>query len=283
MVGLAAVLLPSVGLALGQSSAIRHPVAPPSLVWSDEFNGPAQSQPDPANWNYDTGNSGFGNQELETYCSWGSNAAPCSAAAPSAYVGGDGYLHIVARAVGGKGVYTSARLKTQGLKSFKYGRIEARIQIPEGQGIWPAFWMLGDDISTVHWPACGEIDIMENIGKEPSINHGSLHMAGGDLTAKYALPAGGKLGSGFHIYGILWEPGKIQFYLDTPANTYATFAPADLSATAHWPFDSGKFFVILNVAVGGNWPGSPDLSSTFPQEMLVDYVRVYRESGSVSK
>ena len=172
--------------ALAQTSNLRHPVSPAALVWSDEFNGPAQSQPDPNNWTYDVGASGWGNSELETYCAWASNTTPCTAANPSAYVGGDGYLHIVARALG-NGVYTSARLKTQGLKSFQYGRIEARIKIPEGQGIWPAFWMLGDNIATVDWPACGEIDIMENIGKEPSINHGSLHMTGGDLTEKYAL------------------------------------------------------------------------------------------------
>ena len=196
-------LLPCVALA--QAFSLRHPVSPAALVWSDEFNGPARSQPNPANWTYDIGNNGWGNQELETYCAWASNAAPCNATTPNAYIGGDGYLHIVARDLG-KGVYTSARLKTQGLQSFKYGRIEARIKIPEGQGIWPAFWMLGDNITTVDWPACGEIDIMENIGKEPSIYHGSLHMIGSDLTQKYTLPSGEKLASAFHIYGMTWTP-----------------------------------------------------------------------------
>ena len=192
-------------------------------------------------------------------------------------MGGDGYLHIVARDLG-KGAYTSARLKTQGLQSFKYGRIEARIKMPEGQGIWPAFWMLGDNITTVDWPACGEIDIMENIGKEPSIYHGSLHMIGSDLTQKYTLPSGEKLASAFHIYGMTWTPEIIQFYIDTPTSIYATFTSADLPKTAHWPFDGGKFFFILNVAVGGNWPDNPDATITFPQEMLVDYVRVYDQS-----
>jgi beta-glucanase (GH16 family) len=265
------------GSAQAQTSNLNPPPKPPPLIWSDEFNGPAKSQPDPANWTYDVGNNGWGNQELETYCAWASNTPPCSVADPSAYVGGDGYLHIIARDLG-KGVYTSTRLKTQGLKSFQYGRIEARIKIPEGQGIWPAFWMLGDNITTVDWPACGEIDIMENIGKEPSIDHSSLHMTGGDLTEKYTLPNGEKLASGFHIYGMIWTPGKFQFYLDTPTNIFATFTSADLPKTAHWPFDSGKFFFVLNVAVGGNWPGSPDATISFPQEMLVDYVRVYGQS-----
>jgi beta-glucanase (GH16 family) len=270
--------------ALAQASNLRHlqPLHPAPPVWSDEFNGPAKSQPDPANWTYDTGNSGFGNAELETYCAWASNITPCNAASPSAFVGGDGYLHIVARDLG-KGVYTSARLKTQGLQSFQYGRIEARIKIPEGQGIWPAFWMLGDNITTVGWPASGEIDIMENIGKEPSIYHSSLHMTGGDLTEKYTQPTGEKLASGFHIYGMTWSPKRIDFYIDTPNNPYATFTPTTLPAAAKWPFDGGKFFFILNVAVGGNWPGSPDATISFPQEMLVDFVRVYREPAPSSR
>ncbi len=262
--------------ALSQVSNPHQAVAPEKLVWSDEFNGPAKSQPDPTNWTYDVGANGWGNQELETYCAWASNTSPCSAANPSSFVGGDGYLHIVARDLG-KGVFTSARFKTQGLQSFLYGRIEARIKIPEGQGIWPAFWMLGDNITTVEWPACGEIDIMENIGKEPSINHSSLHMTGGDLTEKVTLPNGEKLASGFHTYGMIWTPARVLFYFDTPTNIYATFTPADLPKTAHWPFDSGKFFFLLNVAVGGGWPGSPDATTKFPQEMLVDYVRVYSE------
>jgi beta-glucanase (GH16 family) len=260
--------------ALAQTSNLRHPVSPPTLVWSDEFNGPAQSQPDPANWTYDAGNNGWGNQELENYCAWAANASPCNAATPNAYIGGDGYLHIVARDHG-KGVYTSARLKTQGLKSFQYGRIEARIKIPEGQGIWPAFWMLANNISAVPWPASGEIDIMENIGKEPDIYHSSLHMTGGDRTETYKHPNGEELASAFHTYGIIWSPKRIDFYIDTPGNPYATFNPASLPATAKWPFDDGTFFVILNVAVGGSWPGNPDATSTYPQEMLVDFVRVY--------
>ena len=268
--------------ALAQTSNLRHPVSPAALVWSDEFNGPAQGQPDPANWTYDVGASGWGNSELETYCAWASNTAPCSAANPSAYVGGDGYLHIVARDLG-KGVYTSARLKTQGLKGFEYGRIEARIKIPEGQGIWPAFWMLGDNIATVDWPACGEIDIMENIGKKPATVYGSIHSPGGDLTRSFSLPSDQKLASAFHTYGIIWSPKLIQFYIDSPTNIYAAYTPADFPKTAVWPFDDGKFFIILNLAVGGKWPGNPDASTIFPQEMLVDYVRVYSQPKDAAR
>ena len=257
-----------------QISNLRRRVQPDTLVWSDEFNGPADGQPDPANWTYDTGAGGFGNDELETYCAWASNAAPCSAAHPNAYVGGDGSLHIVARAAG-NGVYTSARLKTAGLKSFQYGRIEARIRIPQGQGIWPAFWMLGDDIARVNWPACGEFDIMENVGKTPSVVYGSIHVPGANLTRSFPLPGGHILASEFHRYGMIWTPGKASFYIDSPANTYATYSKAELPAGAAWPFDGRKAFVLLNVAVGGRWPGNPDATTKFPQEMLVDYVRVY--------
>jgi beta-glucanase (GH16 family) len=122
---------------------------------------------------------------------------------------------------------------------------------------------------------------MEVIGKEPSVVHGSMHMTKGDLTKSFTLPNGQKLASDFHVYGILWSPKQLRFYLDDPANIYATFTSADLPKTAHWPFDTGKFFIILNVAIGGKWPGSPDATTSFPQEMLVDYVRVYSQSSTV--
>ena len=250
------------------------------LVWSDEFNGTApQSAPDPQNWTYDTGGNGWGNHELETYCSFGSGSAPCNSAEPNAYVGNDGYLHIVARHPA-KNVYTSARLKSEGLRSFRYGRIEARIKMPAGQGFWPAFWMLGDNIKTVQWPACGEVDIMESVGKFPTMNFGSIHglgFTGTSITTGYTLPNGGKFADGFHTFGILWSPREMKFYVDDPANVYADYTPASLTAGGMWPFDSDRFFFILNLAVGGDWPGPPDATSAFPQEMLVDYVRVYQE------
>jgi beta-glucanase (GH16 family) len=173
--------------------------------------------------------------------------------------------------------YTSARLKTQGLFSQAYGRFEARIKIPAGQGMWPAFWMLGNNITSVGWPSSGEIDIMENIGKEPGTVHGSLHgprTGGGtsDATAPFSLPAGQNFAADFHLYAVEWEPGTVRFYVDT--NLYATFTSSQWPAGGTWVFDH-PFFIILNVAVGGSWPGSPDNTTQFPQQMLVDYVRVY--------
>ena len=266
---------------IGSMHAVEAAGAPKGaekLVWSDEFNAKSVSQPNAANWTYDSGGGGWGNGELETYCAPGSNAAPCSAASPNAYGGGDGYLHIVARSIGNGG-YTSARMKTQGLKSFQYGRIEARIKIPEGQGMWPAFWMLGDNIDAKPWPACGEIDIMENIGKLPGTIYGSIHgtgFTGGIIGSPYSLPNKQPFANGFHTYGILWSPGKVEFYVDSPSNVYETRTRADLPAGAVWPFDDGRYFLILNVAVGGGWPGNPDATTKFPQEMLVDWVRVYQ-------
>jgi beta-glucanase (GH16 family) len=273
-----------VAAACGTSSMVsgsgRGGVTQETLVWSDEFSGTAaQSAPNPANWTYDTGSGGWGNDELEIYCSYGSNAPPCDPKNPNAYAGNDGYLHIIARQPS-PGVYTSARLKSQGLQSFQYGRIEARIKMPEGQGFWPAFWMLGDDINSVDWPACGEMDIMESVGFIPSTNYGSIHGTGftGKLIGTaYNLANGAKFGDAFHTFGILWSPKLIKFYVDSPTNVYATYTPSSLPNGAVWPFDGRKFFFILNVAVGGSWPGSPNATTVFPQEMLVDYVRVYAE------
>jgi beta-glucanase (GH16 family) len=173
--------------------------------------------------------------------------------------------------------YTSARMKTQGLFNQAYGRFEARIKIPAGQGMWPAFWMLGKDISSIGWPKCGEIDIMENIGKEPGTVHGSLHGPStssrtSDLSAPFSLPAGQNFADDFHLYAVEWEPGTVRFYVDS--NLYATFTQSQWPAGGTWVFDH-PFFLILNVAVGGDWPGSPDPNTVFPQQMLVDYVRVY--------
>ncbi len=248
------------------------------LVWTDEFTNStgAIAQPNPAVWTYDTGNNGFGNSELETYCAWGSTTAPCTTANPNAYVGTDGYLHIVARNPAAN-VYTSARLKSQGLFSFAQGRIEARIKMPEGQGLWPAFWLLGNNIATVNWPACGEQDVMEHINApSPDWVEGSIH--GTNLNAGIKYMQTGFLASDWHVYGMIWSKGMIQYYVDTPTNVYATFTNSGLAANAVWPFDSNVgAFVLLNMAVGGTWPGSPDVTTPFPSEMLVDYVRVYTE------
>jgi len=252
-------------------------IASGTLVWSDEFSNStsANAQPNPSTWTYDTGAGGWGNQELETYCSWSSSTSPCNSANPNAYVGTDGYLHIVAQQPSA-GTYTSARLKTEGLFSFMYGRIEARMQIPEGQGLWPAFWLLGSNIATVNWPACGEQDIMEHIdAPAPDWVAGSVHGTNLNLTEDY--PAAGQTfsASDWHAYGVIWTKGQIQFYVDTPSNIYATYTPSSQSGGT-WPFDSGSgAFIILNLAVGGNWPGSPNSTTPFPSQLLVDYVRIY--------
>lgn len=248
------------------------PTARWTLVWSDEFSGPDGSLPDPKKWTYDIGGKGWGNQELESYTKGPENARIEKGmlviiAQKETYTGPDGVTRD----------YTSARLKTQGLFSQAYGRIEARIKIPEGQGMWPAFWMLGEDITSVGWPKCGEIDIMENVGKEPGTVHGSLHGPSSerptsDLTSIFSLPAGQKFAEDFHLYAVEWEPDIIRFYVDS--NLYASFDSSQWPAGGKWVFDH-PFFIILNLAVGGGWPGSPDVSTKFPQRMLVDYVHVY--------
>jgi beta-glucanase (GH16 family) len=243
-----------------------------TVVWRDEFSRPDGSSPDPKKWAYAIGGNGWGNQELEYYTSRLENARIekgnlVITAKEENYTGADG----VTRG------YTSARLKTQGLFSQTYGRFEARIKIPEGQGMWPALWMLGEDIPSVGWPKCGEIDIMENIGKEPATIHGSLHGPSttgrtSDLTAIFELPAGQSFADDFHLYAVEWEPDTVRFYVDS--NLYATFTSSQWPAGGIWVFNH-PFFIILNLAVGGDWPGSPAASTKFPQSMLVDYVRVY--------
>ena len=286
--------LKAIATAAGSSSTVTSQAFSPNipsntLVWSDEFNNTtgAPAQPDPTVWTYDTGNSGFGNSELEDYCAWGSSASPCSTTSPSEFVGTDGYLHIVAQQPS-PGVYTSARMKTQGLFSFQYGRIEFRATVPEAQGFWPANWLLGNNINTVNWPACGEMDVLErvNAAANPDWNEGSIHgtgfIGGAGLGTRYLFP-NGETAATFHSYGMIWSPGSVSYYVsDTPnpANPtpYVTYTTASLNGLsgAVWPFDAGQAnFIILNLAIGGDYPGSPDGTTPFPSEMLVDYVRIY--------
>jgi beta-glucanase (GH16 family) len=240
------------------------------LTWNDEFNGPNGESPDATKWVMEAGGNGWGNSELEYYTSRRENVRQENGrlvieAVKEQFTGSDGV----------KRDYTSARLKTQGRFSQAYGRFEARIRIPMGRGVWPAFWLLGDDFSTAGWPACGEIDVMENIGTEPSAIHGSLHgpgySAGKSVTKGFRLPKG-RFSDDFHVFAVEWEPQFIRFYMDD--KLYATRTPADLPAGTRWVFDH-PFFLVLNLAVGGNMPGEPDSSTVFPQHMLVDYVRVY--------
>ncbi len=264
-------------LSCGGSSPSSAPEPTPSgawvLSWSDEFTGTNGSAPDPGKWAYDLGGGGWGNNELETYTARTQNAQILDgnlviAAIKETYTGTDGFTRS----------YTSARLKTQGIFSQTYGRFEARIKIPFGQGLWPAFWMLGNDIGTNGWPTCGEIDIMENVGKLPATVYATLHgpgySGGNGITTSTAL-ATGKFADDFHVYAVEWEGTTMRFYLDNVL--YSTRTSADLPGGSVWVFDH-PFFLILNVAVGGNWPGSPDGTTVFPQKMLVDYVRVYKRS-----
>jgi len=234
------------------------------LVWSDEFNGAAGTALDTTKWTYDVGGNGWGNSELEYYTNGTANAA----------LDGNGNFAITIKKESMSGMnYTSARVKTLGLESWTYGRIEARIKIPKGQGMWPAFWLLGTDINTNAWPACGEIDVMENVGKEPNVVHGSMHGPGysgaAGPTAQTSLSS--PVGDAFHVFAIEWEQNVIRWYVDN--TLYSTKTQNDIPTGATWVY-AHPFFILLNVAVGGTWPGSPDSTTVFPQQMLVDYVRV---------
>ena len=244
------------------------------LVWSDEFNGRNGSGVDTTKWVSEVGGGKWGNQELEYYTNRLQNAYIQAGnlvikSQQEKYTGADGVTWN----------YTSARLKTLGKFTQTYGRFEARMKIPFGQGLWPAFWMLGDDIDRVDWPTCGEIDIMENIGKEPSTIYGSIHgpgyIGGTGIGAPYRLPGKQRFSDDFHVFAVEWEPDTIRFYVDK--DFYATRTRAELKPGWKWVFDH-PFFLLLNVAVGGDWPGNPDTTTVFPQTMLVDYVRVYKRS-----
>jgi len=254
----------SAGAAGTSTTGCTSTTAGYNLVWSDEFNGPAGTAVDSTKWTFDVGGSGWGNNELEYYTNGTNNAA----------LDGAGNLVITAKkeSMSGKD-YTSARIKTQGIKTFTYGRIEARMKIAQGQGLWPAFWMLGEDIGTNPWPACGEIDIMENIGKEPNLIHATIHgpgyFAGEGPTKQYMLSA--PVASAFHVFAIEWEQSAIRWYVD--GTLYSTKTPSDIPNGTSWVY-SHPFFIILNLAVGGGWPGNPDNTTTFPQTLKVDYVRV---------
>jgi beta-glucanase (GH16 family) len=261
-------------------TVVTPPATQWNLVWDDEFNQPDGSSPDPTKWIYDIGGGGYGNNELESYTSRTNNARIQGGqlvieADQETYTGPDNITRN----------YTSARMLTKGFESWTYGRMEARIQIPRGQGIWPAFWMLGTNIDSVGWPTCGEVDIMENIGKvsDQGTDHGTIHgpQGGGDYNggagvgSSYTLSSGA-LADNFHVYAVQWTPNQIQWFLDT--NLFFTATPASLPGGSTWVFSQPQF-IILNVAVGGNWPGNPDGTTVFPQQMLVDYVRVYQQTA----
>jgi len=264
---LTAVLLVGVVIFAAGCGKDEAPAPEIGLVWSDEFEGPAGQSPDPEKWQFDIGTD-WGNRQLEYDTGRPENVS----------LDGDGNLAITAREEEYLGQpYTSARIKTKDLFERTYGRFEARIKLPIGQGIWPAFWMLGHDIDDVGWPECGEIDIMEYLGQDPRTIHGTIHGPGhygdGNIGGKHKISAGG-FNLGFHEFAVEWDPAEIRWYVD--GYRYFSVKPADLPPGGRWAYDH-PFFMILNVAVGGRWPGSPDETTQFPQTMLVDYVRVYGE------
>ncbi|MEZ4827767.1 MAG: glycoside hydrolase family 16 protein [Bacteroidia bacterium] len=238
-----------------------------TLTWSDEFDGTAGQAPKGENWAFDigTGENGWGNGEFQFYTDRAENVS----------LDGEGHLVMTARreTFGGAN-FTSARITTKGLFSQAYGRFEASIKTPYGPGVWPAFWMLGTNIDDVSWPQCGEIDIMELRGQQPNIVHGTLHgpgySAGGSVSGSYSLP-NDRFDNDFHLYAVEWYEDRIDFFVDE--FLYQRITPEDVSG--EWVYNQ-PFFLIMNVAVGGNFVGFPTSQTPFPQTMVVDFVRVYQ-------
>jgi hypothetical protein len=251
------------GQILSDAEGFLTPATYPSmkLIWSDEFNA---AQLNTSDWTYETGNGcdagicGWGNNELQSYTNMADNCRLL-----------DGRLVITARTTSGS--YTSARIKTQEKKIFKYGRVDVRAKLPKGKGIWPAIWMLGTNITSVSWPQCGEIDVMELVGHQPAMVHGTVHYFDG--VYKYSSSSSslttGDFSDQFHVFTLRWDFNTIEWYVDN--QLFKTFT----NTGASYPFNS-PFFFILNVAVGGNWPGNPDATTEFPQSMTVDYIRVFQ-------
>lgn len=235
-----------------------------NLAWSDEFNGTSINT---SNWKYETGGDGWGNNELEYYTNRSENARI-----------ENGNLVIEARKENYSGMnYTSARLKSQGLKNWTYGKVEARMKLPAGQGVWPAFWMLGENISQVSWPKCGEIDIMEHINNESAI-HGTIHWdsTGNNTHAQYGAASPNIDVTQYHVYSIEWDASSIKWFVDGTQYLEANIAN-NINGTEEF---HKPFFILFNLAVGGNWPGNPDGSTPFPAKMYVDYVRVYQHGDN---
>ncbi|MCU0357876.1 MAG: family 16 glycosylhydrolase [Cyclobacteriaceae bacterium] len=245
----------------GFVTPVNHPSM--TMVWADEFEGTVLNA---SSWTYEIGNGcdvgicGWGNNELQRYTNSSDNSKL-----------ENGRLVITARKEGATN-YTSARIKTQEKRVFTHGRVDVRARLPKGQGIWPAIWMLGTNITTVSWPNCGEIDIMELVGHQPKVVHGTVHFFDGSykFSSSSTSLSTGDFSDQFHVFTIMWDFNKIEFFVDN--KLYKTFTNAGIQ---NYPFNN-PFFFIMNIAVGGNWPGSPDDTTVFPQEMVVDYIRVFQ-------
>ena len=240
--------------------------APRTLIWSDEFSGRAGAQPDPARWTEQTGGEGWGSHQLQYYTARRANSA----------LDGRGHLVIVARRERFRDrSFTSARLTTSGRFAFRYGTVAVRMRIPSGRGYWPAMWMLGTNIRTAGFPACGEIDVVETVGQNPRSAWGSVHGPPDPSTGvggRYVAPR--PLAAGFHVFSADWTPGAITFRVD--GHRYFTATPATLAAAGQTWVQSRPFFLQLNLAVGGDWPGAPGPRTRFPGRLVVDWVRVWR-------
>lgn len=236
------------------------------LVWSDEFDG---TEVDLNKWTFETGigTNGWGNNELQYYKTENTTIT-------------EGALSIVAKQedYGGKN-YTSSRLITRGKYGFTYGKAEIRAKLPKGQGVWPAIWMLGSDIGSESWPACGEVDIMELLGHEPNKIYGTAHgpgYSGSKGMGKSTVLSQGTFSDDFHVFSIEWDKISIKWYVD--GILYHSIDKTEIEKIGTWVFNN-DFFLLLNVAVGGDWPGSPDSTTIFPQTMTVDYVRIYQKTN----
>lgn len=264
------------GLVIGTMAAgcgSSEVVSPPDqwvLTMSDEFDGDEGTSPDSSMWTYDIGGDGWGNQQLEFNTDRVENVS----------LDGEGHLRITAREEFYEGNdYTSARIKTQGLFEQKYGRFEARIKLPLGAGLWPAFWLLGANVDEVPWPGCGEMDVMEFRGQNPGVMFGSLHgpgySAGESISTELSLPGGETFPDDFYVFAMDWDPGRITFSVDD--EVYQIVRTQDIPPGGTWVFDH-EFFIIMNVAVGGTLGGPVGEDTEFPATMLVDYVRIYERA-----
>jgi beta-glucanase (GH16 family) len=243
--------------------------ATPTLIWSDDFNQPDGTGPDPTKWVLDLGAGLWGNDELEFYTDSRANSYVISD--PGAL---DGKALVIAALKDPVfGTFTSARLQTGALFQASYGHIEARLRTTSTQGLWPAFWMLGGDFLTgTNWPQCGEVDILETINTS-EVLYGTVHGPGYSIGAEADLPIGQNYSQAYHVVALDWEPDQLQWSVD--GVVYQTVTPADLPAGAPWEFNNSPFFLLLNLAVGGDWPGNPDNTTKFPALYTIDYVRVY--------
>jgi beta-glucanase (GH16 family) len=249
------------------------PSGPYALFWSDEFDGAAGTPVNAATWSFETGGGGWGNNELQTYTdrtintSLDGTGALAIKAFREEYTGTDNITRS----------YTSGRIRTLGKFETLHGRFEARIKVPRGRGLWPAFWMMGNDITAVNWPQCGEIDIMEHIGVNPFTVYATLHGPGysgaAGIGAPLTLP--NAIADNFHVFSVEWDPNLIRWYMN--GQLYHTVTPASVGAN-QWVFEH-PFFMLLNLAVGGSWPGPPDASTMFPATYQIDYIRIHKRSN----